>query len=95
MFFFHNISCLWLRFSYNNTPVYKIVNVAKGIIMRYKKWKSSELEFIKENFNVMSDADIAKNLSTEDEKITIYMIRRQRRSIKANKNRGRPRKNKQ
>lgn len=63
--------------------------------MRYKKWKSNELEFIKENFNVMSDADIAKNLSTEDEKITIYMVRRQRRSIKANKNRGRPRKNKQ
>lgn len=60
--------------------------------MKYKKWKSEDLEFIKENFNIMSDIDIARKLSNEDQKITVYMIRRQRRKIGANKTRGRPRK---
>lgn len=60
--------------------------------MKYKKWKKEDLQFIVENFNIMSDADIAKKLSTEDDKVTVYMIRRQRRSLKANKVRGRPRK---
>lgn len=60
--------------------------------MKYKKWNNKELDFIKNNFTVMSDADLAQKLSTENEKITICMIRRQRRSIQANKKRGRPRK---
>jgi stalled ribosome rescue protein Dom34 len=77
---------------YNSTPVYKIVNVHLETIMKYKKWNNKELDFIKNNFTVMSDADLAQKLSTENEKITICMIRRQRRSIQANKKRGRPRK---
>lgn len=77
---------------YNSTPVYKIVNVHLETIMKYKKWNNKELDFIKNNFTVMSDADLAQQLSTENEKITICMIRRQRRSIQANKKRGRPRK---
>jgi len=60
--------------------------------MKYKKWNNQELDFIKNNFTVMSDADLAQRLSKENEKITVYMIRRQRRSIQANKKRGRPRK---
>jgi hypothetical protein len=60
--------------------------------MKYKKWTKEDLAFIVENFNIMSDADIAKCLSTEQHKVTVYMIRRQRRTLKANKVRGRPRK---
>jgi hypothetical protein len=60
--------------------------------MKYKKWKNEDLTFIKDNFNIMSDVDIAATLSTENQKITVYMIRRQRRKIGANKKRGRPKK---
>lgn len=60
--------------------------------MKYKKWKNEDLIFIKDNFNIMSDVDIAAILNTKNQKITVHMIRRQRRKIGANKKRGRPKK---
>jgi|688.fasta_scaffold924302_2 hypothetical protein len=59
----------------------------------YKKWTVEEIEFIKNNYNVVSDMALAVKLSEMlNQEITTSMIRRQRRKLEIIKPRGRPRK---
>jgi hypothetical protein len=61
----------------------------------YKKWTTSETDFIKNNHLVMSDEKLALKLSEmTGQNITTAMIRRQRRKLVIRKSRGRPPKNK-
>jgi len=61
----------------------------------YKKWTTSETDFIKNNHLVMSDEKLASKLSEmTGQNITTAMIRRQRRKLVIRKSRGRPPKNK-
>ena len=48
----------------------------------YKKWQNSELEFIKQNKDSMSDVELATKLSQiSNSNVTTSMIRRQRRKL--------------
>ena len=59
----------------------------------YKKWLDNELEFIKNNQDVLNDELLATKLSEmTGQTITRSMIRRQRRKLEIKKKRGRPRK---
>lgn len=59
----------------------------------YKKWSSSELDFIRDNQSLMNDEVLAAKLSEmTGNNVTRSMIRRQRRKLLIKKNRGRPRK---
>lgn len=59
----------------------------------YKKWTSTEADFIKNNHGNISDAELATRLSEiTGQNITTSMVRRQRRKLSLGKNRGRPRK---
>lgn len=58
--------------------------------MKYKKWTQSDLDFITNNQNVLSDRELAVKLSQiQSENITVDMIRRQRRKLKIKKQQGR------
>lgn len=60
----------------------------------YKKWSSTETEFIQNNHGLLCDEVLADKLSNiTGEKITTAMVRRQRRKLDLKKSRGRPRKN--
>jgi hypothetical protein len=62
----------------------------------YKKWQPSELEFIKNNQNLLNDETMAAKLSEmSGSSVTRSMVRRQRRKLAIKKPRGRPRKNKE
>lgn len=57
---------------------------------KYKRWTITELQFIKENVESMSDNDLAAQLSKiTGSVITTAMIRRQRRKLSIAKTRGR------
>lgn len=57
----------------------------------YKKWTSSETDFIFNNHKTLNDASLAEKLSRiTGENISTAMIRRQRRKLKLSKPRGRP-----
>lgn len=57
----------------------------------YKKWLDSELEFIRNNQDLMNDEVLAVKLSEmTGQNITRSMIRRQRRKLDIKKKRGRP-----
>lgn len=57
----------------------------------YKKWTSSEVEFIKNNHLNMNDEVLAVKLSgMTGQSITTAMVRRQRRKLSIKKSRGRP-----
>ena len=59
----------------------------------YKKWTVEEVDFIKNNYNIVSDIELASKLSQmANQPITTSMIRRQRRKLEIVKPRGRPRK---
>lgn len=61
----------------------------------YKKWTNAEIEFIKENHNILCDEILAARLSEiTNAPISTAMIRRQRRKLALKKPRGRPVKNK-
>lgn len=63
--------------------------------MTYRKWGQMELDFIKNNFNAVSDDILAAKLSEmTNSSITTPMIRRQRRKLGIQKPRGRQPKNK-
>lgn len=66
----------------------------KGQIMaNYKKWTETELNFIKDNHTYCSDEELAAKLSQiTNQNITIPMVRRQRRKLKLDKQKGRPKK---
>lgn len=60
----------------------------------YKKWTTTETDFINSNHQNMCDEALARELSSmTGETITTAMVRRQRRKLSLKKNRGRPRKN--
>jgi len=59
----------------------------------YKRWQDSELEFIKQNKDVMSDLELAAKLSQmSSTNVTTSMIRRQRRKLGIVKPKGRRKK---
>lgn len=59
----------------------------------YKKWTEAEIQFIRDNINQTSDAELASKLSSmTGENITYGMIRRQRRKLGVAKKRGRRKK---
>jgi hypothetical protein len=61
----------------------------------YKRWSSTEIDYIQNNHNLLCDEALASKLSQiTGENITTAMIRRQRRKLTLKKSRGRPRKNK-
>jgi hypothetical protein len=61
----------------------------------YKKWSSSETEFIQQNHSLLCDEVLAVKLSQiTGQNITTAMVRRQRRKLTLKKARGRPKKNK-
>lgn len=62
----------------------------------YKKWTSSEVDFIKNNHLTMNDEVLADKLSNmTGQSITTAMVRRQRRKLSIKKSRGRPPKTKE
>lgn len=59
----------------------------------YKKWTDAELQFIRDNLSILVDGELANKLSgMTGENISQAMVRRQRRKLGVNKQRGRPRK---
>lgn len=61
----------------------------------YKKWNDAEVDFIKNNHNLMPDEILASKLSQMvGHPISTSMVRRQRRKLALKKPRGRPSKNK-
>ncbi len=57
----------------------------------YKKWNSSEIDFIKNNHGTMPDEILAVKLSQmTGQTISTAMVRRQRRKLSLKKPRGRP-----
>jgi hypothetical protein len=60
----------------------------------YHKWTETELQYLRDNHSVLSDEEIAGNLSKIlNGNITTAMIRRQRRKLTLKKTRGRRPKN--
>ncbi len=67
------------------------IKSSQGRNMVYKKWSDSELSYIKHHYLKYSDKIIAKNLSEmTGHQITSSMVRRQRRNLKIEKSKGRP-----
>ena len=61
----------------------------------YKKWTTTETEFIQNNHSSLCDEVLAAKLSQiTGQNITTAMVRRQRRKLALKKTRGRPSKNK-
>jgi hypothetical protein len=59
----------------------------------YKKWSDAEIQYIKDNCKLYGDDELASKLSNmTGENITYGMVRRQRRKLNIDKQRGRPRK---
>lgn len=59
----------------------------------YKKWTSTEVDFISNNHGSMNDEILARELAQmTGQNITVAMVRRQRRKLSLKKSRGRPRK---
>ena len=57
----------------------------------YKKWTSSEIDYIKNNHGLLHDEALAVKLSQmTGQNITTAMVRRQRRKLSIKKQRGRP-----
>lgn len=57
----------------------------------YKKWTSSEIDYIKNNHGSLHDEAMAAKLSQmTGQSITTAMVRRQRRKLSIKKQRGRP-----
>jgi hypothetical protein len=60
----------------------------------YKKWTSSEIDYIQNNHTLLCDENLAAKLSQmTGQNITTAMVRRQRRKLSLKKSRGRPKKN--
>lgn len=57
----------------------------------YKKWSTTELDFIQNNHSLLCDELLASKLSQmTGQNITTAMVRRQRRKLALKKSRGRP-----
>jgi len=61
----------------------------------YKKWTSTEIDYIQSNHTLLCDEALASKLSQiTGQNVTTAMVRRQRRKLALKKARGRPKKNK-
>jgi hypothetical protein len=61
----------------------------------YKKWTSTEIDYIQNNHTLLCDEALASKLSQiTGQNVTTAMVRRQRRKLALKKARGRPKKNK-
>ena len=61
----------------------------------YKKWTSTEIDYIQNNHTLLCDEILAVKLSQiTGQNVTTAMVRRQRRKLALKKARGRPKKNK-
>ena len=61
----------------------------------YKKWTSTEIDYIQSNHALLCDEALASKLSQiTGQNVTTAMVRRQRRKLALKKARGRPKKNK-
>ena len=59
----------------------------------YKRWQDTDVSFIKDNYNTLTDKIMSETLSKiSGENITVAMVRRQRRKLKLCRKRGRPKK---
>lgn len=59
----------------------------------YKKWTSTELDYIQNNHTLLCDESLASSLSKmTGQNISTAMVRRQRRKLSLKKSRGRPKK---
>lgn len=59
----------------------------------YKKWTNSEVDYIRNNHNLLCDEALAAKLSQmTGQNISTAMVRRQRRKLALKKHRGRPKK---
>lgn len=59
---------------------------------KYKKWSGQDLQFIQDNLQICTDKELAVKMSKmSGENISSSMIRRQRRKLGVEKQRGRPR----
>jgi hypothetical protein len=57
----------------------------------YKRWADSDLDFIKNNYDKMTDKEMSETLTKiSGQNISISMIRRQRRKLQLGRKRGRP-----
>lgn len=57
----------------------------------YKRWSDSDLDFIKNNYDKMTDKDMSETLAKiSGQNISISMVRRQRRKLELSRKRGRP-----
>jgi hypothetical protein len=62
----------------------------------YKKWDDSDLDFIKNNYDKMTDKEMSETMAKiSGQSISISMIRRQRRKLQLGRKRGRPKNIKQ
>jgi hypothetical protein len=58
--------------------------------MTYRKWTPEDQEFIKNNFGLMSDDELALRLSQQtNSNVSVSMIRTQRRKLGIKKKQGR------
>ena len=59
----------------------------------YKKWTTTELDYIQNNHTLLCDESLASSLSKmTGQNISTAMVRRQRRKLSLKKSRGRPKK---
>lgn len=59
----------------------------------YHKWSEAEFQYIKNNYAVLSDSQLAVELTLKSgQPITSSMVRRQRRKLNIGKTRGRKKK---
>ena len=59
----------------------------------YKKWTTTELDYIQNNHTLLCDESLAASLSKmTGQNISTAMVRRQRRKLSLKKSRGRPKK---
>jgi hypothetical protein len=57
----------------------------------YIKWSDNDLDFIRQNYEKLTDKDMSETLSKiSGISISIGMIRRQRRKLQLGRKRGRP-----
>jgi hypothetical protein len=98
MVFFHKFSLpendQTLLYSKFTLPLVNILSKRNNFMANYKKWTSSEIDYVKNNHELLCDEVLAVKLSQmTGQNISTAMVRRQRRKLELKKPRGRPRKN--
>jgi len=83
--FWFIIDIIAVNFTKSNTGYLMTTN--------YRKWQSHDVEFIEKNYSKMTDKSISVILSKiTGDNISVDMVRRQRRKLGLNRQKGRPKK---